>query len=361
MNTHLILKSVAITSALIFISACGEKTDKPKTQQPISISIIKETTQSHDIRFSGELESQNIAKLSFRVPGTLEKIFVQQGDTIHKGQVIAQLDRHDYQTRVNELAARLIEAKASHQQALNELSRTQLATQGKAIADVNLERAETAVKRAAAAVKVVNENYKQAQDALNYTTLTAPFDGMVAKRYSEEFEQVTPGIPFITIHQPNNLQAVIDIPESKLSQIYQGQEAIIESDLGHASIKGTVTEISTLPNPIKRTFSATVTLPITEQLFPGKVVNVRVKETSLPEGTTCLPASAVFSLKGQPTVAKVKSEHIQHTEVQIVKQTRNTLCVIGEVRVNDTIITAGASYLADGTKITNVVNKDIIL
>ncbi|MCC4820996.1 biotin/lipoyl-binding protein, partial [Vibrio lentus] len=90
----------------------------------------------------------------FRVPGTIQKMMVSVGDSVKKGQPLAQLDPHDYQVALEELQARALEAKSAHKLAKSELVRVKQAIADNAIADVNLDRAISGYERSEAAVKV---------------------------------------------------------------------------------------------------------------------------------------------------------------------------------------------------------------
>ncbi|NKF49377.1 efflux RND transporter periplasmic adaptor subunit [Shewanella sp. WXL01] len=347
-----------LTASLFALTACGNPAaTEIKPTQPIAVINIDQINQQHSLRFSGVVESQNRASLAFRVPGTLQQIMFNQGEHVKAGQVIAQLDPHDFQVRVNELKARLIEAKASLQQAENELKRTQAANKDKAIADVNVERAKTGVARAQAGVEVVSLNLQQAEDSLRYTQLTAPFDGVIGKRNFDNFEQVTPGIGFVTIHQPQSIQAVIDISESLLSEVYRGQQAIISSADTEQTLVGQISEITTIADPIKRTYSATIKIEQGGELYyPGKVINARINPTEQSAATYCVPSSAIFTVDQQTHVSKVESATVKMMPVELIRAGLDTSCIQGSFTGNESIIIAGAAFLDDGADASNIVD-----
>lgn len=350
--------------ALVVAVASGCSNDAKveiKPTQPVSIITLGESNFNHDLRFSGVLEAQEKARLAFRVAGTLVEILVTQGEHVEKGQIIARLDPHDYQVRVAELEGRLAEAKASYNQAESEFSRTSIATNDNAMADVNLDRAKTSVARAKAAVTVVEKNLEQAQDALAYTALIAPFDGVVGQRSFDNFEQVSPGLSFVTLHQPEKLQAIVDIPETMLPAFTQGQAAnVFTSNAGSAikpaAISGTVTEIASVPDSIKRTFSATITLNDNpENLYPGKVVNVRIADQTIDADSVCLPASALVSSQNVPQITKLIDSTAKRVDVTVVKQGRDHVCVIGDVAKHDVVVVAGSGFILDGKVIEKII------
>lgn len=97
------------------------------------------------------------SRFIFRVPGTINNIAVKAGDSVVKGQLIAQLDDHDYQVVLQELEAKMLEAQSAHKLAKAELQRVQQAAQDDAIAQVNLDRAISGYERSQSAIKVVKK------------------------------------------------------------------------------------------------------------------------------------------------------------------------------------------------------------
>lgn len=181
--------------------------------------------------------------------GTLVNLF--PNETFQKGQPIAQLDPHDYQFALEELQARALEAKSAHKLAKAELARVKQAIADNAIANVNLDRAISGYERSEAAVKVVEQNIRRAQDSVRYTRLLTPFDGVIASSNFDQYEQVLPGVAVFTIHKPEQLEVTIDVPENLIHQFEAEQQATISWYHAKKSITGHATEISTLPQPNK--------------------------------------------------------------------------------------------------------------
>ncbi|GIU53918.1 MULTISPECIES: efflux RND transporter periplasmic adaptor subunit [Shewanella] len=354
-------KLSTLSCCLLALTACSEQPQVAiKVMQPISVIQLDKHMDQHSLRFSGVVEAQEKADLSFRVSGTLNELLFEQGDSVKKGQVIARLDPHDYQVRANELTARLAEAEASLQLAKDELKRTQMASDDNAISDIRLQRAKTGVVRAQAGVDVVTLNLQQAKDALRYTELKAPFDGVIGRKQFDNYEQVIPGVAFTTIHQPNSLNAIVDIPEAQLNVFYKDQVALIGSNNEPQQLNGQVTEITTVPDPIKRTFSATIAISDTsENLYPGKVVNVRINDETLDPNSICLPSTALISKEQSMYIATLVDQKVHRVPVEVTKAGRKQTCIIAKegnkLTGLETVIVAGAAYLSDGQLATNLV------
>ena len=212
-----------LASAFLLATGCSESplvqeseshAVNTEYQRPVQVLLLDDSQQNNVRHFSGVLEATKTAHLAFKVPGTIEAILVSTGDSVVKGQVLAQLDPHDYQVTVVELKARLAEANAGHDLAKVELERVKTAIADDAISQVNLDRAQSGYKRSLAMVNVMTQNLQKAQDALSYTQLTAPFSGVIGAKNQQTFEQTAPGTALFSLHQLGNMKAVIDVPEN---------------------------------------------------------------------------------------------------------------------------------------------------
>ncbi|MGF1701651.1 efflux RND transporter periplasmic adaptor subunit [Photobacterium makurazakiensis] len=348
--------------SLLLLTACSDVTTElaEKTPRPVQAIKLGDMSQLSVKQFAGVLEAKYSANLAFKVPGTIEEILVKTGDSVVKGQVIARLDPHDYQVTVLELEARLDEAQAAHALAAIELKRVKQASDDNAIASVNLDRAQAGYKRSAAMVEVVTQNLQKAQDALKYTSLTAPFNGVIGKRFSDEFEQAVPGIPVFIVHQPNQLQARLDMPESIMSNFNRGAPASVSWYGFEHNIPATIKEISTLPDIIKQTYTLVYALD-TEALLannarvlPGKAVKVAIKFKQ-ETGQYCIPYSAIFVDPTAGTaIFTIDNGIAQPKPVTVNTIQGQDVCVSGNIASGDVVIIAGTHYIKPDTVLGNI-------
>jgi len=184
---------------------------------------------------SGNIGVSHEASLAFGSGGKVDKIYVEEGDKVIKGDVLAKLDTGDL-----ELA--LAQAKVALEQAeynLNQLTDVLHASQDRIkIAESELEVAEQAVARA--------------QKQLDEATITAPFDGVVAAVYVKEGD-ITPSptmssMPLVYLIDPSSMELTAEVDEIDIPDVELGQSAIIEVDaLPEEKFEGMVTSVGSLP------------------------------------------------------------------------------------------------------------------
>ncbi len=355
-------KAIAYTLTLGLIG-CNQTvtTIENPIVKPIQVANLESVKRSSIKHFSGVIQSQEKAALTFRVPGTISELLVQKGDQVVTGQTIARLDPHDYQVTLDELTARRLEALSIYKLAKSELSRVKQATKDNAIASVNLDRAISGFERSQSAVKVVNENIQRAKDALSYTELKAPFDGVIADLHTNTYEQVLPGLPAVTLQDNSQLEVEIDVPENMIAEFTLGKHARVSWYQSEHTLNAYVSEITTLPHRIKQTFLVTLALPDADanpQLLPGKSVTVST-EVGNTSSLYCLPYSAVIGESKQLYVNLVRNNKIVKQAIDVNSLDANQACIDSDFKENDYVVISGSSYLVEGDSAPNLIIKTL--
>ncbi|MGF1765217.1 efflux RND transporter periplasmic adaptor subunit [Aliivibrio kagoshimensis] len=353
-------KAIAYTLSLGLIG-CNQTATTIETPivKPIQVANLESVKRNSIKHFSGVIQSQEKAALTFRVPGTISELLVQKGDKVVANQVIARLDPHDYQVTLDELKARQLEALSVFKLAKSELARVKQATQDNAIANVNLDRAISGFERSQSAVKVINKNIQRAKDALSYTELRAPFDGVIADLHTNTYEQVIPGIAAISLQDNNQLEVEIDVPENMIAEFSLGKPASISWYQAKHILTSYVSEITTMPHRIKQTYLVTFTLPDSDPLLlPGKSVTVST-QIGDAASTYCLPYSAIIGESDQLHINLVRENIIMKKSIDVSSLDANQACINGDFKENDYVVISGSSYLFDGDSAPNLTIKTL--
>ncbi|GEA61918.1 efflux RND transporter periplasmic adaptor subunit [Vibrio comitans] len=350
------VSTIALALASAFGCSDTETGVADKSARPVNVIQLGNVNESHYQHFPGRLQSEYQANVSFRVAGMIEEVFVAPGDVVSKGQKLAKLDDHDYNVVLLELQARLSEAESAYALAASEYKRVKQATSENAIASVNLDRARSAFQRSKAAIEVVKQNIEKARDAIRYTTLLAPFDGVVGEQYSEQFEQILPGVPVFNVHKPSSLEAVVDVPETLITKIRSGLSAEISWHGSTDTYVATVSEIGTVPHPIKQTYTVSFTIDDKNlNELPGKAVAVSVDLLS-SAGSYCVPYTALKGEKGQYSLMIIENGRAMQKPVEIDHLQTSTACVVGNLSDNEYLVTAGVSYLEDNDPVGEMID-----
>ncbi|MFA0228989.1 efflux RND transporter periplasmic adaptor subunit, partial [Vibrio sp. 10N.261.45.A7] len=248
---------------------------------------------------------------------------------------------------------------SAHKLAKTELARVKQAIADNAIADVNLDRAISGYERSEAAVKVVEQNIRRAKDSIRYTQLRAPFDGVVAASNFDQFEQVLPGLSVFTIHNPEQLEVKIQVPENLIHEFKPKQSSIISWYGSDEKLIGYAAEIATSPHPIKQTYAVTYHVEsVDKTVLPGKAVTLTT-QLGEPTNNFCLPYSAVVNQSGIEQVFTLQNEQAHGVTVDVVSMSKNTVCVESELNDGDFVVVSGAQYVMEGQHFSDIQVKSL--
>ncbi|PVV27323.1 MAG: hypothetical protein B6D79_03010, partial [gamma proteobacterium symbiont of Ctena orbiculata] len=156
-----------------------DKPSPPDTKsavRPVKSFVVEQAGATAIRSFPARIDAGRKADLAFRVAGKVEQLSVKEGDHVEKGQLIATLDITDYKIAYNN-------RKANFDKTKKDYARAQELVKKGHISKMDYDRLEAEFKGARSALE-------SAQQELNYTKLTAPFKGVIAKRHIESFEEV---------------------------------------------------------------------------------------------------------------------------------------------------------------------------
>ncbi|TMI96493.1 MAG: efflux RND transporter periplasmic adaptor subunit [Bacteroidetes bacterium] len=172
---------LTIVAAAIILYACNSSSGSSGYQMPpppalpvITVNIMPATTYQE---FSASLEGSRVIEIRPQIDGYMEKIFVDEGAHVKKGQPLFQINSHTYLAQLNNAQASLAAAKANLANAQINVSKLTPLVQNNVISDVQLKTAQAAYDAAAASVSQAGAVVRNAQINLGYTLIKAPVDG----------------------------------------------------------------------------------------------------------------------------------------------------------------------------------------
>lgn len=351
-----------VMTAAWLITGCSQGDHSPQEipLRPVCVQALTPIRSEKQVTFPAKIKAVDNAQLSFRVPGSLVEVPAKEGHRVQKGDLLARLDPHDYEVAVQELEARLYEAESAHQLARVEFDRASQAAMGHAIPAVELDRARSMVTRTQAGVEVMQKNLEKAKDALSYTSLKAPFDGIISKTHRKVHEQVAPLLPVVSLRVPEKLNVEVNVSERFIQRFAVGQRSTVIRKEDGTTWEAEVREISSIAAPMSGTY--TVLLRILDApgvLYPNMSVQViwpyPSYGTSNQDATVTgfeVPYSALYQQPdGQPSLW-VAQEHtggntVEKRTVEIRETLDKTVIISGDLKSGELVVTAGAPYLSD--------------
>ncbi len=248
MHNHSI-KSGLFAAVLVLISACSSKENKEKLSAekpaPILVKIASPSENiSNEYSISGQVEASQTANISTRVMGYITRLSVKVGDHVSSGQIIATISNSDLLAKRAQTEAQINEAEAALQNAKKDYDRfTTLYKQQSATAKEldNITLQYSAMK---AKVEAAKQMRNEVNAMLAYTSLTAPFSGVVTQKMADAGNMANPGMPIVTIEQTGSYQISANVPETEINQLKQGENVKVTIKSIDRSFEGKITQIN---------------------------------------------------------------------------------------------------------------------
>ncbi len=318
-----------------------------------AVAPVKRETIATSLSIAGQFMPYQNVELHAKVAGYIRHIYVDIGDRVRQGQVLAVLEIPELIAQVNEAEAAVHHAEEEILRAKSDVSRAEaghvalhanslrLADTDKArpglIAQQELDDAtakdrasEAQVSASKSALAAANQQLevaranKQHFTALSdYATITAPYDGVVTWRYADTGALVqagtsnTSGLPVVTLAQVNILRLRVPVPESAAAKVRVGQTADVKVQATGEDFTGKVTRFTDALDPSTRTMQVEIDVPNDKyKLQPGMYASVMLEVQSHADALT-VPVQAVQHHNGKASVLVVDAQNrVQSREIQ---------------------------------------------
>jgi len=353
MSIHSAIRILVISILMPVVASCDKA---PETAEPPPLRLVRtlEITPPEEEfwrELPGVVEAAQKAELSFRVSGNLKKMPAKEGDIVKKDQLLARLDDTEYKLQLKS-------RKAEYDQVSSDYERGKSLVEKGLISRADFDKLKAQEESAKSALDTAKNN-------LEYTSLRAPFAGRIAKRYVQNFEEVSAKQSIFALQDLSSIAIKVDVPESVMIRVKRSAKPHVNAFFDQIPGKEfplTLKEVATQPDANSKTYEVTFTMSVVEQynILPGMSVTVRGKP----------PESAAFEHDKSITVpAHAVLEDSEGRFVYVVKKTGEGrgvvekrpvktgnisslgLAITSGLEVGDQLITAGMSKMYAGLEV----------
>lgn len=328
------------------ISGVLEALDEPKIHPPVEHYIPTVQTQifpliriDNTLKMFGRTEPDREVRIKSEISGQISAIVVAEGQKVKKGQLLLTVDKRD-------LPERLTKAKLKLKQRVAEQLAAKDLHQKSYTSNVDLAAADALVAEAQAEVK-------QLQLALQDTQITAPFSGIIEKRFVEVGDYVAVGAEVLQLVDLDPLVVHVDISERHRNRVKQGIKADIKT-LNSEQFEGEIRYLGSLSQNGTNTFAAEIIID-NPNMKMSAGVSTEV-ELHLGQATAIQVTPAVLAIDevGNIGVKSVENNRVKFTLANIVKSDQDTMWLNGFD--SDThIITRGQGFVKEGMEVKEVL------
>ena len=340
----------------------------PQTQPPApAVPVVAEKVQVSGVPLVrsgiGTVMPYNVVDIHTQVTGTIDKIGFLEGQTVHPGSLIAQLDPRPFQAVLQQAESNLARDQAHLTNAQTNLGRfVPLAKQGYAT-EQQVTDQTSAVTQLQAAIVGDKAAIFNAQTQLGYTTITSPIDGVTGIRHVDIGNILQPGstTPIVTITQIQPISVDFTLPQQDVPAVQAAMAkgslpAIAYGQDDHTELdQGTLLLVDNRINQSSGTAQLKATFPNENRaLWPGEFVNVRLTVAVRHDGIT-VPLSALQQGQSGEMVYVVQPDGTVQQRPVTVAQTLDGRALIDRgLTSGETVVTAGQYGLSDGVKVAEV-------
>lgn len=348
---------ILLSAALVLLTACEEAPPPPvpEVARPVKIFEIAASGSGGTREYPGQIKAGQYSEMSFAVPGKVTEFVYKEGALVKVGAMLAKLDPRDYQARYDSALAKENYAKAERDRykAMYDLDVKPLAEYELRLRQYEVRTSET----------------REAKKALDDTVLRAPFEGVMARKLVEEFEQVQAKVPVLVLQNDELLEIKVAVPERDLAAGTGNRRSQEEmtgelrprvqvSSLPGREFPARVKELANVADPTTRTFEATLvfTKPEDANILGGMTAKVIIDVPETREiGGVLIPSIAVVSGGeggGRVWVIDRETLKVSSRAVELGELTGEEIEVRTGLEGGEWIASSGVHQLRDGMTVS---------
>ena len=280
----------------------------------------------------GTVRAKLRAVIEAKVSGKLDQMIVVPGQQVTNGELLATID-------AREIQARRDQAVAVRQQAETDLKRASDLFQQKILSQSEFDQAQSKFHVAEAAAT-------ETETLLGYTKVTAPFAGVITRKYADVGDLALPGKPLLEMEDARNLRLEADVPDALVDKINLGDRLPVRVGALETNREGIVSEIAPSTDASSRTFVVKLDLRSAPSLRAGQFGRV-----AIPVGKVSalrVPASALIQRGQLELLFVVNNSHAQLRIVKTGARVGDEVEIISGLDTGETVVVGGAESLLDG-------------
>jgi multidrug efflux pump subunit AcrA (membrane-fusion protein) len=355
-------------------------TQKVESVQGIRTAKIQIQTVPDEIAAPGSVIAASTAQVAARTMGTVLQVAAREGDTVKRGQLLAQLDERELAARRNSAQAGEQASNAGVEQAAKAVAAAQaqgdvakktydryvylkeqksvspqefdeVAAKYQA-AQAGLEQAKAGLQQAQAGALQAKSELLAASSVAGYARIVAPFDGRVVRRQVEPGSLVSPGMPLFVVEDTGRYQLEVTLPGDALLAIHKGSTARVQMDeQSQKTIPGKVAEIEGGADPAAHTAKARIDLakdPTVQSGLFGRAFFVNGEKRAL-----IVPTDALVERGQLRGIYLVSSDGVAHFRLLTLGKSDGTQVeVLSGLNDGETLVLNPGTQELDGKKVS---------
>jgi multidrug efflux system membrane fusion protein len=342
---HLFTLAFVLT---LHLAGCGSKPKpeadvKPEADAiPVRTAAVVTEDVSQSVRASGVLAGKAEAKLSFKIGGIIDRIFVGEGMTVQKGQVLATL-------KLSEINSQVSQAQNGFDKAERDLNRVKNLYKDSVATLEQLQDATTGFEVAKSSLSIAKFNQQ-------YAVILAPSGGKILRKFADEGELVGAGTPVLQMNDATKGWVVrVGLADRDVVRLRLGDKATLTLDAYPAKVfEATVSEISAAASPATGTTQVELKVSPKDVAFVSGLVAKADITPSSKQALQLVPIEAVVEASGNSGSVYTPTpdgKSVTKHPINIAFIHNNAVAVSGGLDGVASVVTDGAAYLVTGSTV----------
>ncbi len=300
------LQYTLLLVAIILIASCsGEANQKEQKKEVINVKteIAKMDSKAQQMSYSAKVEAGKFATLSTRISGNISSVKVKAGQQVQKGEILISISNRDLLAQKEQVKSAQLEAKAAFENAAKDLKRFEILFNQNSASQKELDDIRTRFKMSKARLESAMNKESEIDEALSYSYIKAPFNGIITNKFVNQGELAAPGMPLLGIENQAGFKVLAKVPESEISALKIGDPVNVGiKAAGLKSLQASISEINPSSQHSINQYELKIELKLSKaeqkNIHSGMFANVIIKR----EAVECItiPKDALIH-KGQLT------------------------------------------------------------
>lgn len=319
--------------------------EQPKEEKklPVEVAQAKVGTITSSLVTTATLDPDRQVTMISETTGVVNRITVDEGNTVTEGQLLATLSDREKQVKLQQTNVKVQNAK-------QELDRKQASFNAKIISEAEFQKAKYDLE-------VAQEERNAAQVELDRSMIRAPFTGVITQRFIEKGQNINTQSQLFTIVDSDPLEAKVYLPEKEIIGLQTNQKvALALNAQKNVNFAGTIRQINPAVDP--KTGTVKVTVEVTKApavVRPGSFVDVRL-ETQRHDNALLIPKKALLEESGERFVFVIQKDKASRRTISVGFLDDQNAEILSGVSSGEMVVTSGQGSLRDGSK-TEVIAK----
>ncbi|WP_298547853.1 efflux RND transporter periplasmic adaptor subunit [uncultured Aquimarina sp.] len=302
----------------------------------VSIATVSEETVSLPVKGSGLLSSDTEATLSFKIGGVIHKIYVEEGESVRKGQVLARLN-------LTEINAKVTQARKAHDKAKRDLKRVNSLYKDDA---ATLEQ----VQDLTTLLDITRQDLQIAIFNQNYAEIRAISDGTIVRKMMNEGELVNPGTPILFMNDTteDEWKLEIGVSDKDWARLQKGDVASIHIDAyPDKTFEGKIIRLAQGADPTNGSYAIEIKVnPKGVKFATGMFASAAIK-TQTASSYMIIPIEALVDANGNNGFVFVLdgSSKVKKIPVDIAFMDKERIAISKGIHNGDNVVTSGSGFL----------------